>query len=256
MRALQRRLDAFGPSGQTKRSPKMRSFLGRHAPPLLRAHVRRSVELARIPGDFDSILGTKLLLAVAGLGAGLVSAQGVKAMAASLVFAAAGWRLPEFQALRRARARRRAVVASLPDMLDLLAACARAGASVGHAFELAAARDPGPLGEAMREAVRALAHGLPRDRAYEILGDHADAPEVRRVISALRRAERLGTSIAATTTDLAREVREERRARAEEGARAAPVRILFPVVVCFLPAFGLLTVAPVIIVALRGFRGV
>src|SRR5437773_2351226 len=86
-------------------------------------------------------------------------------------------------------------------------ACACGGASVGHAFELAAERDQGPLGDAMREAVRALAHGLPRDDAYQVLSAHVAVPEVRRVVSALRRAERLGTSIAVTAADLAREVR-------------------------------------------------
>ena len=73
-------------------------------------------------------------------------------------------------------------------------------------------------------------------------------------MTTLRRAEILGLPVAVTLADLAREMRERRRASAEEEARGAPVKVLFPIVVCFLPAFMLLTIAPVVIVALRGFR--
>lgn len=246
---LRNRIDRLAPSPSPRRRAVV-SWIGSHAPKALRARGRPAA------GDADVMLGTKIVLAAAGLCAGGLSAHGVRAIAAAAILAAGGWRWPDFRAARRAETRRRVVLAALPDMLDLLAACARAGASVSQAFELAAARDDGPLGEAIKEAVRALALGLPRDRAYAVLAARADVPEVRSVVAALRRAEGLGTSIASTTTELAREVREERRARAEEGARGAPVRVLFPVIVCFLPAFGLLTVAPVVIVALRGFRSV
>jgi tight adherence protein C len=185
-----------------------------------------------------------------------VLADGVRAAGAALILAVAGWRWPDAREARRVAARRREIAASLPDALDLMSACTRAGASVAQAFALAADRDRGALGSAMRGAVDALEHGLSRERAYEILRRGADVPEVSTMTSTLRRAEQLGTSVSVTLTELATEMREQRRATAEEQARGTPVRILFPIVVCFLPAFGLLTVAPVLIVALRSFRGV
>ena len=143
---------------------------------------------------------------------------------------------------------------ALPDTLDVVAGCVRAGASVGRAFTLAAERESGPLGGAMREAVSALDHGIPRDEAYDVLCRRARAPEVRTIVNALRRSERLGTSVSSTLVVLARDMRERRRAAAEEEARGAPVRMLFPVIVCFLPAFVLLTIVPVVLVAIRGFH--
>jgi tight adherence protein C len=47
-------------------------------------------------------------------------------------------------------------------------------------------------------------------------------------------------------TVLAAEVRAERRRRAEAAARRVPVKLLFPLVLCVLPAFGLLTVVPLL----------
>ena len=45
-----------------------------------------------------------------------------------------------------------------------------------------------------------------------------------------------------------------RQIRAEEAARRVPVRLLFPLVLCVLPAFALLTVAPLLAGALRSLR--
>ena len=112
----------------------------------------------------------------------------------------------------------------------------------------------GPLGVALRETVRALDAGMQRSAAYGVLTDRAPVPEVRSLVRALERAERYGTSVAVTLVAQARELRAKRRAAVEEAARAAPVKMLFPLVVCFLPAFILLTVAPVVLTALKGFR--
>jgi tight adherence protein C len=53
---------------------------------------------------------------------------------------------------------------------------------------------------------------------------------------------------------LATDVRADRRRRAEEAARRVPVKLLFPLVLCVLPAFALLTVAPLLAGALGSLR--
>ena len=55
-------------------------------------------------------------------------------------------------------------------------------------------------------------------------------------------------------TELATRVREARRAATTERARKAPVKMLFPLVFLVLPAFLLLTVAPVLFTTLRSIR--
>jgi tight adherence protein C len=67
----------------------------------------------------------------------------------------------------------------------------------------------------------------------------------------LVRTERLGSSLADEMSRLAADVRESRRARATERARAAPVKMLFPLVFLILPAFLLLTVVPVLLTTVR-----
>jgi tight adherence protein C len=53
--------------------------------------------------------------------------------------------------------------------------------------------------------------------------------------------------VGATLARLSSEARADLRRRAEARARTVPVRLLFPLVFLVLPAFGLLTVAPVLL---------
>ena len=66
--------------------------------------------------------------------------------------------------------------------------------------------------------------------------------------------KRLGTSLGSTLRSVAEDLRGERRARAEELARRAPIKMLFPLVFLILPAFLLLTVGPVLVATLRSLH--
>jgi tight adherence protein C len=232
---------------------RLTAALGRAAP--LPSRARVAVRRAAGPDDPDALAGRKLIFAGAGAIAGWVLARPPAAFAAVPLFAAAGWHAPELGLQRRARERDTEIRAALPDALDLLAACALAGMGIDRALRTVAPDVAGPLGGAMRETLRALDAGMHRHAAYRVLTERAPVPEVRSLVRSLERAERYGTSIAVTLVSQAREMRSRRRAAVEEAARAAPVKMLFPLVVCFLPAFILLTVAPVVLTALRSFRG-
>ena len=82
-----------------------------------------------------------------------------------------------------------------------------------------------------------------------------DVPELGAVppkmLAQVIRAERFGSSLADTLVAHARELRSRARAAAEAEARTAPVKLIFPLVFCFLPAFVLLTIAPIAISAIR-----
>ena len=62
----------------------------------------------------------------------------------------------------------------------------------------------------------------------------------------LRTSAKLGAPAAPALGRLADEVRADARRRAESRARTVPVRLCFPLVMCVLPTFALLTVAPVV----------
>lgn len=245
----------LGPGTVPAPAPRFRSPLARLGRIVPLRPAARSAIIETAGGDrLDEIAGAKVLFAFGGIASAAVLTKPPVTFAAAPLFAAAGWRWPHVSLQRRARERDEEVRAALPDALDLMAACALAGMGIDRALRTVAAESTGRLGEALQEMTRGLDAGMRRDAAYETLATGAPSPEVRSLVRALRRAERYGTPIAPVLVAQAREVRARRRASAEEAARAAPVRMLFPLVLCFLPAFVLLTVAPIVLTALRSFQ--
>lgn len=169
-----------------------------------------------------------------------------------LVFA--GARLPAMRAARRERTRRRDLEEQAPELVELLLATTRAGAGVGSALDRAAALMVGALGEELARAAGKVELGEPWSLALEELASRTASPSLRRLAATLGRSGRLGTPVAGALKGLADDLRSVRRARAEESARRAPVKMLFPLVFLILPAFLLLTVGPVFLATIRSLR--
>src|SRR5438093_7186551 len=118
MKRLRLRIESLAPRTRMRRRSRVLSWIGRRAPAAARAHVHRSDDA----GGSDARMGAKIVLAGAGVAAGLLSGHGIRGFASAGILAAGGWRWPELRAARRERAKRRAVRAAVPDTLDLLAA--------------------------------------------------------------------------------------------------------------------------------------
>jgi tight adherence protein C len=142
------------------------------------------------------------------------------------------------------------VANGLPDAVDLLLLCAGAGLSLPLAHPLVAARAPAPVGVALSAAADATAGGRPRADALldalVPLGDRAAA-----LAHVLVDHLRYGVPLVPGLERLGLELRLDRRRRAEEAARRVPLRLLAPLITCVLPAFGLLTVVPLLAASLR-----
>lgn len=158
-------------------------------------------------------------------------------------------------ARRRARSRltARRVVDELPEVVDLLSLAVSAGLTVPLALRVVAERGTGhvarDLGRALDGAERggSLADAL--DALVLDLGD-----DIRPLVRVLAGSLRDGSPLAPALQRLGDEVRLDRRRAAEERARQLSVRLLFPLVVCVLPAFGLLTVVPLLAGSLAGIE--
>ncbi|HEY5888712.1 MAG TPA: type II secretion system F family protein [Acidimicrobiales bacterium] len=150
-------------------------------------------------------------------------------------------------ASRRAVARRRwAVVDAVPEAADLLALAVAGGLTVPLALTAAARWSPPPVGDALERAGGELDLGRPTADVLEDLAEALGAP-VRPLVDVLLATERYGVPLGDSLDRVAREARLERRRRGEERARRVPVLLLFPLVLCVLPAFGFLTVVPLLV---------
>ncbi|MGZ4726118.1 MAG: type II secretion system F family protein [Acidimicrobiales bacterium] len=149
----------------------------------------------------------------------------------------------------RSATRRRAdaLVDEVPDLVELFRLAIAAGLTVHLAVAAVSSRFGGVLGESLARVPARVALG---ERLADALEGLADCGEpVRPLATTLAAAARYGDPLAPVLERLSTEARMVRRRHAEEAARRLPVQLLFPLVLCVLPAFVLLAVAPLLLAA-------
>ncbi|MFI7426079.1 type II secretion system F family protein [Micromonospora sp. NPDC049836] len=145
------------------------------------------------------------------------------------------------------RDRRLREAAELPLAADLLAAALRAGAPVDRSVLAVAEALGGPLADRLGRVGRTLELGGTAAEAWSHLGPVAGAD--RLVAAAIRSADS-GAALAGALVRLADDLRADRSTAAEAAARRAGVLIVLPLGLCFLPAFILAGLVPVIVAVL------
>jgi tight adherence protein C len=154
---------------------------------------------------------------------------------------------------RDARRRRAQLGRELPDAVDLLVLAVGAGLTVPLAVAAVARRSDGLLAAELRRVLADVRRGRRLADALDDLPARA-GEGTRPLVGALVASERYGAPVLHGLERLAEELRRDARRRAEEAARRVPVKLLFPLVTCTLPAFALLTVAPLIAGTLGSLR--
>jgi len=165
-----------------------------------------------------------------------------------------GGRIRRLRVARTDARRRRAMDAEIPQLLDLLATASAAGLSAVVGLQRSVSVLRGPLGAELRTSLDAVDLGARWREELAAVTERLGLPDLRRAVAVLMRTETLGTSLTEATRELAADVRRSRRAAVAERARAAPVKMLFPLVFLVLPAFLLLTVVPVLLTTVESIR--
>lgn len=143
-----------------------------------------------------------------------------------------------------ARGRRRAQLsADLPLAAELLAACLRAGRPPDRAVEVVSHAIDGPLGAELAFVAETLRLGADADVAWSRF---LNEPGLERFGRSMVRAWRGGAPLADILDRLADDARRACRTDADRRARAVGVKAALPLGVCFLPAFLLIGVIPLV----------
>ena len=145
------------------------------------------------------------------------------------------------------RQERESAAAELPLGADLLAAALRAGAPAERAAEAVADALGGPLGERLGRTARSLRLGAGPAEAWAHLAGVRGAD---RLIAAAVRSSASGGALAGALGRLADDLRADRAVAVEAAAQRAGVLIVLPLGLCFLPAFLLAGLVPVLVAVL------
>ena len=164
-----------------------------------------------------------------------------------------GWALPLVLLQRRARQRLYDIDYALPGMIDLLVLTVEAGLGFSGALKVASEKLQGPLGDELRLTMQEQRMGLATRDALKNMAERADTAGMRTFVRAIVQGEQLGVSIGQILRALAVDMRNLRRAMAEERAHKAPVKMLFPLVFLIFPAMFILLLGPAVLHVLHGF---
>ncbi len=156
--------------------------------------------------------------------------------------------------IRDARRQRAAVERALPDAMDLLVLSVRAGLTPFQAVRDLATSDVSAIGDAFGEVVRRTERGQPFADALGALPEQLGV-QAGGLADVIATSDRHGLPLGPVLDQLTVEVRSTRRRLDQADARKLPVRLSFPLVVCTLPSFVLLAIAPAVIAALSSLGG-
>ena len=145
-------------------------------------------------------------------------------------------------------ATRARLVADLPLAADVMATLLRAGATPERATEATAEAVGGPLGDRLANVVAHLRLGADPVLAWHAL---AAEPALAPLARALGRTSMTGAALASALERLAEDGRAAASWRTELAARRVGVRAAGPLGLCFLPAFVLIGVVPIVIGIVR-----
>jgi tight adherence protein C len=229
----------------------MRTF-GRIAPQRNAEMTRQMLLQAGEPFGLQVVdfFGIRLLAAVSFLAAVFLVASRFQPVNMAILFAVVGavlgFLLPVWWLKGRAKGRAHAIQRALPDALDMLTI----GVEAGLAFETAMLRVGdkwhNPLTSEFRRAIAEMRVGTARETALQRMADRCGVADLSSFIAVLVQSSQLGVSIGQVLHSQAGEMRLKRRQRAEELARQAGVKMVFPLVLFIFPSMFVVILGPAV----------
>jgi tight adherence protein C len=165
----------------------------------------------------------------------------------TVVFAALGFFLPVLWLGGKIRGRKDVIVKALPDALDLLTICVEAGLGFDQAMQRVAEKWDNELSRAFSRALQEIQLGKTRRESLRDMSSRIDVADMTSFIAAVVQSEQLGVSMSKVLRIQSDQMRQRRRQRAEERARQAPVKMLFPLVFLIFPSIFIVLLGPAVL---------
>jgi tight adherence protein C len=236
--------------------------LGRLAPQQNIGELQHKLEMAGYLGKLSVIdfLGLKILFGL--LLGGLISLvlilssydlPIIVSIILSLFSGLVGFGLPNYWLSAQVKRRQIKILKALPDALDMLNICVRAGLGFTGAMQRFCDNWNNDLSEEFGRVITEVSLGKSRIEALEGMSRRTGVDEVISFVMAVSIAEKLGASIAQVLHIQAQQMRIARSQRAEKLAREASIKMLFPLVFLIFPAMFAVILGPTIPLLLETF---
>jgi tight adherence protein C len=212
----------------------------------------KNLELAGDPGRLDASSFLALRFVVAGAFGGLLflvfmfsSTWSVsRELLFTLLFTVLGFFFPQLWLKSKINSRQKEIRKAMPDALDLLTICVEAGLGFDAAMAKVNEKWDNQLSMALGRTIREIQLGKLRREALRDMADRVGIPEMTSFVAAIIQSEQLGVSMARVLRIQSDQMRIKRRQRAEEEARKAPLKMVFPMGLFIFPALIIVLLTP------------
>ncbi len=168
-----------------------------------------------------------------------------------------GWAVPRLVVRSRAAKRKAEIEQALPDVLDLLNMCTSQGMTLRSGLARVA-WETAEVYPAMSEELRIVttqANIDTLDHALTNMNERVDLPELHALSSLLIQTEKMGTNVSDALTDYSDGMRATLQQRADQKANTATFKLLFPTVLCLMPAVYMFLLGPAVVELSDFFKG-
>jgi tight adherence protein C len=162
----------------------------------------------------------------------------------------AGYILPDVSLKNKIKQRKTAIFRELPDIMDLLMVCLKAGLGLDDALYRVCRKLDHIAPVLSRELgiyFLEVKSGIPRPQALSNLEEKNPSKELKAMVTVIQQSLSTGTDIADALGVYTDAMREQRRQAAEEEGAKLSTKLTVPLVVFIMPALMLIILGPVII---------
>jgi len=212
------------------------------------------IELAGLSHKIKAVqfLGVRMALAILLGGASLAVAFSsalpvIQRLGVIVIAFVLGYMLPSVWLGTKIKKRQSIIIKALPDALDLLTICVEAGLGFDAAMSKVAEKWDNELSVAFMRTVQEMQLGKLRREAMRNMANGMDVPDMTTFVAAIIQADTLGVSMAKVMRIQSDTMRMKRRQRAEEKAREAPIKMMFPLVFFIFPTILIVLLGPALL---------
>lgn len=176
-------------------------------------------------------------------------------VALTLSFALFGVCIPWFAISHMETVRIKEIRRNLPDVMDLLVVSVEAGLAFDMALLKVVEKYKGGVASEFQKVLRDIQLGKTRKEAFKIMSDRLRIDELSALLNAIVQSEQLGVGLGKVLRIQSDLIREKRQQWVEEQAMKAPIKMLFPLVLCMFPAMFIVILGPAVINLINALRG-
>jgi len=235
--------------------------LGQKSPAATMEKVRLKLARAGNPSGMGPVefIGLRYVMSIglAGGAFGLFLLTGLGASFGILLGAVTGvfgFMFPNIWLDRKIKARRKDIMKSLPDAIDLLTISVESGLGFDPALQRVAEKWDNSLTREFARVLSEMRIGKTKREALREMSLRCDEDGLTTFVSSVIQADTLGVPITQVLRIQSEAMRMRRRQKAEELAAKAPLKMLFPMVFLIFPALYVVILGPAVPQIMRSFQ--